>query len=333
MGTNYEELVQGFGGVKVTVVGDLMLDRYLAGRVQRISPEAPVPVVEVERVFERPGGAGNVATNTQRLGAPTTIIGIIGADPDGERLKDVLASEELSVGALVQSSTQPTTVKTRVVAHGQQIVRVDREASASVEGDLAEQLLAAFDAAPSDVVILSDYAKGVLSPVVCAEVIRRARTRGIPVVVDPKGRDYQRYQGATAVTPNQAEAILAIGGDGSGELKLDQLREFLLGELRLDAALVTRGERGMTLLLPEEAPISFPATAREVADVTGAGDTAVSVFALGLATGADFARATFVANVAAGLAVGRAGAVAISPGELLEALQPHHVPRARRARG
>lgn len=333
MSTNYEELVRSFAGLRVTVVGDLMLDRYLAGRVQRISPEAPVPVVEVDRIVERPGGAGNVATNTQRLGASTTIIGTIGADADGQRLREILAASELSVGSLVETATQPTTVKTRIVAHGQQIVRVDREAARAVEGDLADQLLAAFDSVPTDVVILSDYAKGVLSSTVCTQVIERARARGLPVVVDPKGRDYRRYRSATAVTPNQAEAALALGTDGSSELNLSQLREFFLGDLQLDAALITQSERGMTLLLPESAPISFPATAHEVADVTGAGDTAVSVFALCVATGADFSKATFVANAAAGLAVGKAGAVAISPDELLDVLQPRAAaPRLRRAR-
>lgn len=330
MSTNYEELVSRFAGLRVTVVGDLMLDRYLAGRVRRISPEAPVPVVEVERVFERPGGAGNVATNTQRLGAPTKIIGVIGTDSDGQRLKEVLASGELSVDSLVEADDHPTTVKTRVVAHGQQIVRVDREATKVIEDQLAGRLLSVLDVASSDVVILSDYAKGVLTPNICAEIIQRARARGIPVVVDPKGRDYRRYQGATAVTPNQAEAALAVGSDG--DLNLMRLREFFLGDLRLDAALITQSERGMTLLLPAVAPMSFPATAHEVADVTGAGDTAVSVFALCLASGADFRDATFVANVAAGLAVGRAGAVAISPDELLDALQPRPAARLRRAR-
>ena len=332
MSANFDQLIRRFAGLRVTVVGDLMLDRYLAGRVCRISPEAPVPVVEVERTFERPGGAGNVATNTQRLGAPTTIVGTIGADPDGRRLRDVLAENELSVDGLITLEDQPTTVKTRILAHGQQIVRVDRETNRLADGPIAERLIAAFDAAPADVVILSDYAKGVLSDSVCREVIRRARARGIPVVVDPKGKDYLRYRGATAVTPNQLEAAQAIGVDPPAEAQMADLRQFFLGVLGCSAALITQGERGMTLLLPDVAPVWYPATAREVADVTGAGDTAVSVFALGLAAGASYADSTFVANVASGIAVGKAGAFAVSSDELLDALTPPPAPRLRRAR-
>jgi D-beta-D-heptose 7-phosphate kinase/D-beta-D-heptose 1-phosphate adenosyltransferase len=332
MAHDHEELLRAFRELRVTVIGDLMLDRYLAGRVQRISPEAPVPIVEVERTFERPGGAGNVAANTQRLGAKTTLIGLVGADPDGDRLKEVLSDAQIAVDALVTAPHLPTTVKTRVTAHGQQIVRVDRELSGAITGILADELVQASTRATADVVILSDYAKGVLTPSVCVELIRHSRKTGVPVVVDPKGRDYRRYAGAAAITPNEHEAAQAIGGDQGSALDLDHVHRFLLEELGLRAALITQGERGMSLLLPGQPRLQLPATTRDVADVTGAGDTVVSVFALGLAAGAAFADAAYVANIAAGVVVGKAGAVAISPDELLDALQPRLGARPRRPR-
>lgn len=330
---SYDQQIRRFGELRVTVVGDLMLDRYISGRVRRISPEAPVPIVEVDRTYERAGGAANVAANLRCLGATTTLVGIVGADSDGQRLREVLAGNGLATKTLVEVKGRPTTVKTRVVAHNQQIVRVDREQTTPAEGLTAETLLAAFDAAgPADVVILSDYAKGVLSRWVCADVISRCRFKGIPVVVDPKGRDYGRYTGATAITPNQTEAGQALGMDGADEIDFNRCRSLFFEELHLDAALITQSERGMTLLRPNQAPSSFAATARDVADVTGAGDTAVSVFALGLAGGLDFADATFISNVAAGIVVGKAGTAVISVAELADALTDKSRTRARQAR-
>lgn len=326
-------LVRQFARLRVVVIGDLMLDRYITGRVRRISPEAPVPIVEVDRTFERPGGAANVAANVRGLGAFTTVVGLIGSDPDGERLRAVLAEAGLSAERAVTSKSHPTTIKTRIVAHGQQIVRVDCEASRVLDDDTAEAVVRALPPLDeADVVILSDYGKGVLSAGVCPEVISRCRERGIPVVVDPKGNDYRRYARATAVTPNQHEAAGALGIDDASNLSFDRAREYFLDELKMDAALITQGELGMTLLIPRRSPIQFPATARDVADVTGAGDTAASVFAMAVAVGGSFEDAAYLANAAAGVVVGKAGAAAISPDELIEVLQPRSVARGHRAR-
>ncbi len=333
MASAFTELARRFAGRRIVVVGDLMRDRYISGRVRRVSPEAPVPVVEVDRTYERPGGAANVAANARSLGARTTLLGMIGHDQDGLRLREVLAEAGLASDTLVVAEDYPTTVKTRVVAHGQQIVRIDRESCEISPDRVADLLVDQFSHVDSaDVVVLSDYAKGVLSPSVCGTIIARCRERGIPVVVDPKGRDYQKYAGATAITPNQLEASQAIGVDVPGELCWDRLRSYFLGDLSLDAALVTRGEHGMTLLVPGQPSIDFPATARDVADVTGAGDTAVSVFALGVAGGGSFEDAAHVANVAAGVVVGKAGAAAITEEELLDVLQPPAPGRGHRAR-
>lgn len=329
----HANLIQQFATRRVIVLGDLMLDRYISGRVRRISPEAPVPIVEIERTTERPGGAANVAANVHHLGAATCLIGLIGRDADGERLRQVLGEEGLSIDAVITCDHRPTTVKTRIVAHGQQIVRVDREIVRTLDEETANLVLARLhEAGDADALILSDYAKGVLSPRVCAEVIRECQRRGTPVLVDPKGRDYRRYTGATAVTPNRAEAALALGLDDPSQLRLDVAKQFFLGDLRLQAALITQGEHGMTLLQPAREPITFPATARDVADVTGAGDTAVSVFALAVAAGGTFELATVLANAAAGVVVGKAGAAAISADELLEALAPPAGKRPPRSR-
>ncbi len=328
-----EELLRQIAGLRVIIVGDLMLDRYISGRVRRISPEAPVPIVEVDRTFERPGGAANVAANVRRLGAATTIIGRIGVDPDGERLRAVLEGIGLDCGRLVTSANLPTTVKTRVVAQGQQIVRVDREVTDWLDTAQVELILARFSASlPADVVILSDYAKGVLSRTICAEVIRRCREDGKPVIVDPKGPDYSRYTGATAITPNQLEAAQALGIPEFTTASLLDAQRFFFDQLGLEAAIITQGEHGMTLLQPGTAPLSFPASSRDVADVTGAGDTVASVFAVSVAAGLSFAEAARLANAAAGLAVRKAGAVAISPEELSEIFPSRPITRNRRVR-
>jgi len=329
----FPDLVRRFAGVRVVVLGDLMLDRYITGRVRRISPEAPVPVVEVERTFERPGGAANVAANVRALGAVTTVIGLIGTDPDGDRLRAVLAEAGLSSEGVIAPAHHSTTVKTRIVAHGQQIVRVDRESTDVLDDDTAGAVIHAFRRVDDpDVVILSDYAKGVLSTRVCSEVIRRCHERGIPVIVDPKGTDYRRYADATAITPNQLEAAQALGIQNADELSFERAREHFLDELGMDAALITRGELGMTLLIPSHSPIQLPATARDVADVTGAGDTAASVFAVAVAVGGSFQDAAFLANAAAGIVVGKSGTALVSPDELIEAVQPRAAGRGHRPR-
>jgi D-beta-D-heptose 7-phosphate kinase/D-beta-D-heptose 1-phosphate adenosyltransferase len=330
---DYESLVRTFSELRIVVVGDLMLDRYVAGRVRRISPEAPVPVVEVERTFERPGGAGNVAANLRQLGATTTIIGVVGADPDGRCLRNALTSAGLAADSLVVVESRPTTVKTRIVAHGQQIVRVDRELALIGSRVVAEDILSAFQQAGAcQAIVLSDYAKGVLTPLVCAELIRLARQRGILVIVDPKGCDYRKYSGATAVTPNQFEAAQAINADRDREPSVSELQRFFLGQLGLRAALITQGEQGLTLLTPDADPISYAATARDVADVTGAGDTVVSVFTLCLAAGAALSEAAAIANAAAGVVVSKAGTATITTSELLEALHARPAAQLGRAR-
>jgi D-beta-D-heptose 7-phosphate kinase / D-beta-D-heptose 1-phosphate adenosyltransferase len=326
------DYINQFSTLRAIVIGDVMLDRYVVGRVRRISPEAPVPIVEVDRTFHRPGGAGNVATNLRHLGATVTLIGCIGDDGDGGILRDVLAANDLSTDSSIVTGLDATTVKTRIVAHGQQIVRVDREMPISNEHSLVSQLLERFAAAgPADVVVMSDYAKGVLSPVVCRAIINDGRERGRPVVVDPKGRDYRRYARATAITPNQAEAALAVGESDGETPTVDRFSKLILETLGIGAGIVTRGEEGVSILLPGRPVATLPATTLEVADVTGAGDTFVAAFSLALGAGAGILDSANLANVAAGVAVGKVGAAAITLDELRDALHAQSTKRARRS--
>jgi D-beta-D-heptose 7-phosphate kinase/D-beta-D-heptose 1-phosphate adenosyltransferase len=331
---NIEDIIVDFGRLRATVVGDVMLDRYVIGRVRRISPEAPVPIVEVERTFHRPGGAGNVAANLTRLGASTTLVGIVGDDHEGEELRKGLESNGIAPGSLIVADSHATTVKTRIVAHGQQVVRVDRETPLWSDRDVESEVLARVAmAGPMDVVILSDYAKGVLSSRVCREVIGSCIEQGVPVVVDPKGRDFRRYARATAITPNQGEAAQAIGESDSNSLPLDEISEFLLGTLHVDVGIITRGDQGVTVLQPDQPITNLAATALEVADVTGAGDTFVATFSLGLGAKAQVLESAMIANVAAGVVVGRIGAATITRAELLDALRTQlskKLPRAQR---
>jgi D-beta-D-heptose 7-phosphate kinase/D-beta-D-heptose 1-phosphate adenosyltransferase len=252
----------------------------------------------------------------------TTLVGIVGDDHEGAELSDVLDSNGITPDSLIVAEAAATTVKTRIVAQGQQVVRVDRESprwgDRNVESDILTRVAAA---GSTDVVILSDYAKGVLSVRVCREVIGSCLERGVPVVVDPKGRDYRRYARATAITPNQNEAAQAIGSGDGDSLPLDELSEFFLGTLNVAAGIITRGDRGVTVLQPNQPIANLPATALEVADVTGAGDTFVATFALGLGAKAQVLDSAMIANVAAGVVVGRIGAAALTHADLLDALR------------
>jgi D-beta-D-heptose 7-phosphate kinase / D-beta-D-heptose 1-phosphate adenosyltransferase len=306
-----------FQQARVLVVGDVMLDRYWHGRATRISPEAPVPVVKVSGREDRPGGAGNVALNAAALGAAAIVVGIIGQDEAG----DELAARLAGAGVLCdfqRSEAAPTIMKLRVISQHQQLIRADFEqdysdADVSAMTDRAEKALA-----DAQVLVLSDYGKGALADT--QRLIRAARARGVPVIVDPKGHDFSKYRGATVITPNLSEFEAIVGPCSSEEDLVSRGRELALN-LDLEALLITRGEHGMTLLRPDAAELHLPARAREVFDVTGAGDTVVSVLAAALAAGSPLPEATAMANLAAGLVVAKLGTAAISGPELRRAIQ------------
>ncbi len=311
--TNKTNPIPDTRATRVLIVGDVMLDRYWFGEVSRISPEAPVPVVKIERVEERPGGAANVARNAAALGARTALLSVVGTDEAGRSLERLLDVDGIDA-SLHQDSQLDTTVKLRVIGRQQQLLRIDFETWPTHEvlrGKLAEfeQRLA-----QTDVVILSDYGKGGLAHI--AEMIRLARAAGKPVLVDPKGDDYQRYAGATLLTPNRSELREVVGrwaNDAELTLKAEQLRQ----QLGLEALLVTRSEEGMTLF-QSGAVVHEAALAREVFDVSGAGDTVIATLAVMLASGLDLAQAMRQANRAAGIVVGKLGTAVVSLEELKE---------------
>ncbi|HJO12721.1 MAG: bifunctional D-glycero-beta-D-manno-heptose-7-phosphate kinase/D-glycero-beta-D-manno-heptose 1-phosphate adenylyltransferase HldE [Gammaproteobacteria bacterium] len=301
---------------RILVVGDVMLDRYWHGQASRVSPEAPVPVVQVGNREDRPGGAGNVALNIAALGSAATLVGIIGRDETGEELQSRLNAAGVYCDFLL-SDDKPTITKLRVISQHQQLIRLDFEQmfGGSELAGLVPKVESLLDG--NQALILSDYGKGALDGI--SNLIELAHTRNIPIVVDPKGSDFEKYRGATIVTPNLNEFESAVGHCANEE-ELVRRGLALLAELELQALLITRGEHGMTLLRPDSAELHLPAQAQEVFDVTGAGDTVISVLAASLASGDSLAESTALANLAAGLVVGKLGTAAISGPELRRAM-------------
>lgn len=308
-----------FSSSRVLIVGDVMLDRYWQGPALRISPEAPVPVVRVEQDEYRAGGAGNVALNVATLGAAVDLIGLTGADDAASLLRERLQPAGVRCHFVTVPSSK-TITKLRVLSRHQQLIRLDFE-DGFAEAPLPEiQRLATQHMAQAGALVLSDYAKGALGD--AAALVAAARQHKVAVVVDPKGSDFARYRGATVITPNLAE-FEAVVGHCADDATLRARGVTLRDELGLEALLVTRSERGMTLLARGHDPLDLPAQAREVYDVTGAGDTVVALLAAGLAAGHDLAQATALANVAAGVVVGKLGTATVSTAELRAALHSH----------
>ena len=296
---------------RLLVVGDVMLDRYWFGDVERISPEAPVPIVKIARNEERPGGAANVARNAAALGAQVTLISVVGDDEAGRILEKLLAGDRVRT-SFHREASLPTTVKLRVIGRQQQLLRIDFETTPSHEV-LATKLADFERALPGfDAVVLSDYGKGGLAHI--ERMIEQARSRGTPVLVDPKGEEYRRYRGATLLTPNRAE-FREVAGRWRTEAELATKAQQLRAELTLDALLITRSEEGMSLFTDAGA-VTIPAQAREVYDVSGAGDTVIATLGALLAARADLATAVRIANQAAGVVVGKLGTAVVHPDEL-----------------
>ena len=302
---------RSFQGARLLVVGDVMLDRYWFGDVGRISPEAPVPIVRIDRIEERPGGAANVARNAAALGATVNLLSVVGSDEAGTRLKRLLARESIEA-RLHRDRSIATTIKLRVIGRQQQLLRVDFETLPSHE--VLASKLADFGrmVRDADAVILSDYGKGGLAHI--SSMIELARRAGKPVLVDPKGEDYSRYRGASIITPNRAEFRQVVGG-WSSEAELTHKAQGLRRKLDLGAVLITRSEDGMTLYQARQR-VHVPAQAREVYDVSGAGDTVIATLGVMLASGAGLEDAVRLANRAAGIVVGKFGTAVVTTAEL-----------------
>jgi rfaE bifunctional protein kinase chain/domain len=315
-----ERITASFPEQKIVVVGDVMLDEYVRGEVARISPEAPVPVVDLTERQMMPGGAANAAANIISLGAASTLVGVVGADAAAEQLRGALTSRGIEANGLVTAQERSTTHKLRVVARTQQIVRVDVETRAPLSAESEAKVVAQIEASAkgAHAIVISDYAKGVVTNGVIQACIAAARAAGIPLVVDPKGRDFTRYAGATVVTPNVLELEEAAGVSTHNESEaIVRAARGLLPGLKGASILITRGAAGMTLLAPGEEPLHLPTVARSVFDVTGAGDTVVSTLTLALAAKVSIVDALVLATHAASIAVGRPGTVAVTAKELV----------------
>jgi len=312
-------IVDRFAGKTVLVVGDLMLDRYLWGSVSRISPEAPVPVVELSGETTRLGGAANVASNVASLGARTRIVGVVGDDEHGRKILSELEKLSIPPQSVMVDPGRPTTVKTRIVAHSQQVVRTDMETRADLAPPLEDELIRLLSEAlaGADAVVISDYGKGVLTDKILKFVTAEAKKAGVHVCVDPKETRLMSYLGVTVITPNQHEAGFAYGRRIVDESTLLEVGWGISRRLGCDAVLITRGEKGMSLFERGGAHTHFPTVAREVFDVTGAGDTVVSAFALSLAAGASLKQAASISNHAAGIVIRELGTATTNVAELL----------------
>jgi D-beta-D-heptose 7-phosphate kinase / D-beta-D-heptose 1-phosphate adenosyltransferase len=314
--------VAAFGGKRVLVAGDLMLDRYWSGEVDRISPEAPVPIVRKAGAYGVPGGAANTACNVAALGAHVVLFGVTGQDGAGSELRGMLSQRGIDCAHILIAAGRPTTVKLRIVAHDQQIVRIDEEDTSPIDAGLGDAVVkrAARLMPRVDAVLVSDYAKGFATAAVVKGIIGAAARHGKPVVVDPKGSDFERYRGATVLKPNRSELAVLTGLPARHRDETMHAARHLLRSAGSTAIVVTEGKDGMTLLRPDVPEEHFPSFAREVYDVTGAGDTALATLAVALAAGAALGDAVWLANLAAGLAVGESGTVAISREKLAKAM-------------
>lgn len=309
-------------GARVLVVGDVMLDEYVWGSVRRISPEAPVPVVDVHGRSHLPGGAANTAAGIAALGCHAILGGVVGDDPQGERLRAALRERGIADGGLLVVPGRLTTSKMRIIAQGQQVVRADHEERSSLPADLEQQLLqwAEDELEGADVLILSDYAKGVISPTLARGLIDLAAARSTPIVVDPKGTAYAKYLGATVLTPNVHDAKRAAGIAAEAYAELDEVAHKLASQLPGSALLITRGAEGMSLIAGEQR-LDIPAQAKDVFDVTGAGDTVVAALGVAIGRRLPLERAVRLANFAAGAAVSKIGTSSVTLDEVVAELE------------
>lgn len=314
-------LIDGFKRARILVVGDLIMDHFIWGRVRRISPEAPVPVVEVTSESLLLGGSANVVNNIHSLGGKSLVTGVIGRDDDGRRLIKALKDKGISADGIIVDAKRPTTIKTRVIAHSQQVVRFDREKKDRIEPESSVRVLSYIRKAVKsvDLVVISDYAKGLITDTLVEETRDICGSLGKPIAVDPKVEHFDYYRGVTVVTPNNVEASQASGVDITDDASLHRAGEVLFNKLGCGALLITRGENGMSLF-EADSETHIPTVAKEVFDVSGAGDTVIGTLALALASGADFKEAAVLANFAAGVVVGKVGTATLTPEELKNAV-------------
>jgi D-beta-D-heptose 7-phosphate kinase/D-beta-D-heptose 1-phosphate adenosyltransferase len=325
-GETLERLVRHFAEARILVVGDIMVDRFMWGKVSRISPEAPVPVVLVDRETFLFGGAANVVHNIHTLGGSVSLCGVVGDDDLGQRILKGLDEVGVQTDGIFVEQGRQTTVKTRVIAHQQQVVRIDRETTDHLKRSTLRDVLNFIHDHMKDFdsIVLSDYGKGLLTRGLIRSLIKKARQTKTCVLVDPKVKNFFSYRGANVITPNTTEAGAASGMAITDLPSLKRAGRVLLRRLRCDILLVTRGEEGMAVFEPHKEPLLVPTVAKEVYDVTGAGDTVIGTMALALATGASTRAAANLANYAAGIVVGKVGTATVDREELIQVIRESH---------
>lgn len=316
------QILKKFPATRALIIGDLIMDHFIWGNVNRISPEAPVPVVDVTSENLLLGGSANVANNINSLGGKSIVSGVVGRDNDGKALMDILKGMKIRTRSIAVDDVRPTTIKTRVIAHGQQVVRFDREAKYKINGSVLKKVIADLkkSVASADVIIVSDYAKGLVTKELIKEIVLQAKRYNIPIAVDPKVSHFEFYKDVNIVTPNNLEASKASGIDIIDESSLKAAGEMLSKKLGCEALLITRGEHGMNLF-EDGSETHIPTVAKEVYDVSGAGDTVIGVIGLALGAGADYKEAAVLANFAAGIVVGKVGTASLNIDELKEAVK------------
>ena len=315
----FKKIISKFSKTNVLVIGDLILDEFLWGDVSRISPEAPVPVVRVKSESFMPGGAANVANNIHALGGKAYLAGVVGMDERGRILTSELAKKDMDVEGIVIDSERPTTLKTRIIAHHQQVVRIDKEKMDGLSIGLIEQIIDYVKEIIDeiDAIIIEDYGKGVVTPKLLQEVLRLARRHKKIVTVDPKEEHFHYYKGVSAITPNHYEAAQAVGIKVKDADSIARIGKALLNKLKCEAVLMTRGEDGMQLFEKNGRVTHIPTFAQDVFDVSGAGDTVIGTFTLALAAGASMIDAARISNTAAGIVVGKVGIAVSTQEEIL----------------
>ena len=317
-----------FKECRVLVIGDLMIDEYLWGDVDRISPEAPVQIVDVKKEELTLGGSGNVVNNLAALGAKVFAAGVIGTGRNGNVLLKRLGYSGVDAGGVVQEHGRPTTRKTRILAAHQHVLRIDRETRKEISGGTLDKITRFIEKVipETDVVIVSDYGKGLITKTLMARVVEVAKKHGKILIADPKGLDYSKYSGVTLITPNRKEAALAAGVEITNNSSLMEAGAKIINRAGIERLLVTCGKDGMVLFERDKKPYKIRAEARQVFDVSGAGDTVIAVLGLCLASGSSFRAAASVANIAAGIVVGKVGTATVSEKELIAALMPRSTP-------
>lgn len=321
-----ERLVRSFAEARILVIGDIMVDRFIWGKVSRISPEAPVPVVLVDKETFLFGGAANVVHNIHTLGGSVSLCGVVGDDDLGQRILKGLKEVGVQTDGIFVEQGRQTTVKTRVIAHQQQVVRIDRETTDHLKRSTLRDVLNFIHDHMKDFdsIVLSDYGKGLLTRGLIRSLIKKARQTKTCVLVDPKVKNFFSYRGASVITPNTTEASAASGMAITDLPSLKRTGRVLLRRLRCDILLVTRGEEGMAVFEPHKEPFLVPTVAKEVYDVTGAGDTVIGTMALALASGASTRAAANLANYAAGIVVGKVGTATVDREELIQVIRESH---------